>query len=1047
MRLLAGPLTLIIARARRRPGRWLLIGLGIGLTVAFAGAVAAQGTIAGDQAARSVLLGLAPLDRAVRVTWQGPVSGSTREQATALLRSLGLAQQTEVDLLNPVRLDGIIVRPAAIEPLARWTTPPAPGLAPCGQASCPVLAVDASVGRATLTAAGVRLTVAGLTHLRSAAPLGFTPAPAGGQPAAGSVGVGGASEGGDGIDNGDEQPPVLLTGDVAGLDALAGLSGVYRAHSWLALLPTATLHSWQLAAVERRLQLAQASLLASNGQFSLSAPFDALDAARAQADAAPRRLLLAGGGALAALVVFIVLAADSLRRDQRAEIERLQTAGARSGQCLAFAIGEASLLCLAAVVAGAVVAVGVCAVLAAAAGLPSGAVLAHSVLNPLGATALAVGWGCATALVAITVLSPSGRIADALALAAVAALAVALTSSHDRGAVPVLLAPLCCLAAGVIVFRLAGGMLRLAERVARRGPIVLRLALVSLARAPSSPALAIAFVAVSVGLGAFALAYRATLLRGTADQAAQQVPLDATVSPAADFTTPLQLASPGRWSAISGGTALPVRRTEATFTSGSGAVTVPAVGVPAATLTQIHGWRPSDGSAPPAALANRLAPPGPVRVPGPLLPSAARWLSLASDSAGIGLTVTADLRARDAAIHQVLLGTTGAGPLRARLPAGKWELEALELDEPTGLQITNGHQNGENTAATTQADVTVTLGPLVALGRSLEPVLTAPIGGWRGVGSATAIAAGAATAGAGAGRITIRFAESGFPGIVRPPQPSDYRPVPVLVDPQTAAAADRSRQIALTIDGQPVQARAVGVLTRFPTIDSDAAGFVVADEATLASALDAQLPGQGRPDELWIATSHPARLRAALSSAPLSQLGAAFRTDIEHRLKAAPIARGVLATLVAATALSGALAVLGLLVALLGDANDRVQDDLTAQGVGPRGLRAEVRLRLMIAALIGIVVGLGIGALLTRLAVATVRAAGTVAVPQPPLVTVAPWGQLALWGLAASVGLTLACLLATHSTGGGRRARDAVPARRRRLEPDVGQTRRGSGIA
>jgi hypothetical protein len=49
----------------------------------------------------------------------------------------------------------------------------------------------------------------------------------------------------------------------------------------------------------------------------------------------------------------------------------------------------------------------------------------------------------------------------------------------------------------------------------------------------------------------------------------------------------------------------------------------------------------------------------------------------------------------------------------------------------------------------------------------------------------------------------------------------------------------------------------VGVLSRFPTLDSDAAGFVIANEATLAAALDAQLPGQGRPDELWISTGIP----------------------------------------------------------------------------------------------------------------------------------------------------------------------------------------------
>ena len=98
-------------------------------------------------------------------------------------------------------------------------------------------------------------------------------------------------------------------------------------------------------------------------------------------------------------------------------------------------------------------------------------------------------------------------------------------------------------------------------RLARRGPLASRLALVNLAPAPEAPSLAIAFIAVSTGLGVFALAYRSTLLRGTADQAAEHVPLDATVSPAADFTTPLQLAPLTRWRSLAGGPVAPVRST------------------------------------------------------------------------------------------------------------------------------------------------------------------------------------------------------------------------------------------------------------------------------------------------------------------------------------------------------------------------------------------------------------------------------------------------------------------------------------------------------
>jgi hypothetical protein len=225
--------------------------------------------------------------------------------------------------------------------------------------------------------------------------------------------------------------------------------------------------------------------------------------------------------------------------------------------------------------------------------------------------------------------------------------------------------------------------------------------------------------------------------------------------------------------------------------------------------------------------------------------------------------------------------------------------------------------------------------------------------------------------------------------------------------------------MALTVDGLPVTARVVGVLERFPTVDSGSAGFVIADQATLAAALDAQLPGQGRPDELWIAAAHLAPLRAALQREPLAQLDSSFRADLDNQLRDAPVARGALGTLIAATALSVALAVVGLLTALLGGARDeRAAGDLAEQGAGPRALRVELRVRLTLATVLGVLAGLGIAVLLTRLAVASVRAAGTVADPVPPVVTVVPWVQLAAWGAGTLAVLAFAGVLATRALTG-----------------------------
>jgi glycerol uptake facilitator-like aquaporin len=72
-----GPaLTLALARARRRPWRALAPALGIAIALAFIGAVWAEGTIAGEQAARSALAGLTPAQRAVTITWQGAATAA-----------------------------------------------------------------------------------------------------------------------------------------------------------------------------------------------------------------------------------------------------------------------------------------------------------------------------------------------------------------------------------------------------------------------------------------------------------------------------------------------------------------------------------------------------------------------------------------------------------------------------------------------------------------------------------------------------------------------------------------------------------------------------------------------------------------------------------------------------------------------------------------------------------------------------------------------------------------------------------------------------------
>ena len=682
----------------------------------------------------------------------------------------------------------------------------------------------------TLAAIGVRIQVVGSASLRSPVPLGFVPSSAG-------------------------AAPVLVTTDVAGLASLPGLSGLYRTYSWLAPLPVTRLRGWQLADTEDRLARSQARLLLTGSQFSLSAPFTALDEARAEASVAPQRLLLAGGGAIAALALFIVLAGGGLRRDQRAELDRLRHAGARTCHGVLFVATESGWLCAAALGVGAAGGIGAAALLARAEGEPAGAILTHSLITPAGVIALATGWLAATVLLAALVLMRSARLTDMLAVAAASALVAALAGGTGSDhALALLLAPLCCRGRrGADVSRCGAGAAGSGARGPRRpgarpprarqpGPLS-RGCRRWPSRSSPSPSASAASPSPTVD---------ADPQRGRSGGGSR--PARRTGLAGAGFQHPAGVGSAAALAGARGRPVLPIRRTDANYTSGGGTVTVPALGVPAAGLIQIHGWRESDGSAPLTALARRLEPAGPVRLPGPMLPAGARWLSLRASSPDLTVEVTADLRDPQGAIRQVAFGTAGAGAafLRAPVPPGRWELEALELDEPTGVAITNGHQNGENPAAATQSQTRVALGPLLALPARGPSLLRVPLGAWRGVGAAATTAP--VRSGAAA---MVDFAMSGTPGVLRPAQPADTHPVPVLADPQTAASAGPGGRIALTVDGLPVIARVVGVLSRFPTLPSDSAGFVVADEATLAAR-----PGRAAP------RSRPARRAVDRNRAP-----------------------------------------------------------------------------------------------------------------------------------------------------------------------------------
>src|SRR6266487_3177015 len=96
---------------------------------------------------------------------------------------------------------------------------------------------------------------------------------------------------------------------------------------------------------------------------------------------------------------------------------------------------------------------------------------------------------------------------------------------------------------------------------------------------------------------------------------------------------------------------------------------------------------------------------------------------------------------------------------------GKWELEALEVEESAGLAATNGHQIAENPAARTLFSARVRFGSIDAVGANGRVLRPISIAGWRAVGAADHARP------AGDGR-SLRFRTSGAAGVLRPTQPS-----------------------------------------------------------------------------------------------------------------------------------------------------------------------------------------------------------------------------------------------------------------------------------
>lgn len=760
--------------------------------------------------------------------------------------------------------------------------------------------------------------------------------------------------------------PIVIANGVAGLSKTQELETFYRAYGWFVPVRPGDVHPWAIDAFASKVQHLTAQAEAGTESFDVTTPTDALAQAAASSHAASERLLLLGGESGVLLLAFTVLTAAALRRDVGAARRRLQWHGARGFQVELHTLFESLALGFVGALVGFVVGGAVAAIVASRAGSPAGAVVTHALLSGGGLATAAVVAVAAGLLLYASVRVPSvqvGRLTfTALDAAAVGAIGIvlvgwargsvdapALATSSGTSAFLLLVPGLVVFAAMVVAARLLAPTLRAVGKASRRGPIALRLAAASLARNPGNAAIASTFLVASLGLALFTVAYRSTLLHGETDEARYAVPADYVLAENLTQLVPV----------LHGSGPLPATPTQVIRLSGNvpAGATFGFLALPASRLTAVQGWRPDFSTRPRSQLAQLLSTkPAALRT---LKLPAGRTFTLAATSSGDDVSVRAFFRSALGDVVAVPLGrTNGPRPvvLRGRIPFRHATLERLVLDYLNNGRITANAGTGIQPSARGMIH-------LAAPRVDGAPIPNA-FRDWVGTG-------GVGGRAQNLGYLITPDRTAAF----RPRQPTDGVPLPILVTPGVAAAAGPRGIVPLVVEGEPVAGRIVGTIARFPSVVGDA---VVADLTQASTRLETTSPGLGVTNELWLDSATPPSAPALTVTSQAATL---------HDLQTDPLARGALLTLAATAIAALLLALVGLLLAVVGDVRDERGElfDLEAQGASPATIRAHLRVRALLVAAFGVAGGIVLGAVLSALVLSLVSVTASAAEPEPPL--------------------------------------------------------------
>jgi hypothetical protein len=1039
---------LLLARARHAGPRWLLVTVGLAVAAVLPVLAQAVAAVTADAALRHGLAALTPGDAAVTVSYNGLADA---------------AEQRALDTAVSGRLPRLTAGPIHRELLYRELSDGHGGTFSLAAAERLAAEVRPVSGRMPQTCTPTRCEVVVLRVP------GGPPAPVVGD--LGLVVVGEVVRTDPLLLSGTFDPrpghPILLGDGVRAVAALSTLQLHGRTFGWVAPPDLDRVRALGVDGWVTGSATVADDLWKQIPGLVVTVPDTVLRDADARARLSARRFVVLGAATSVLLLGTAVVGGAALRRDHEAFLGALRRRGASQGRIAALVTGEVGVAVAVGTVSGLLLATGAAAGLAGSAGLPVGPTAFGALLAGLpGVVALAL---LAAVLLGVTLALPAGpagvapsgvwRVNDAVAVGCLVVAGLLAgrggVTTRTAGAgdpLLVVLPALVLVASGLLLARLWLPITRSVQRRLPRRALAVRLGLAAAGGRPLRPVATAALLTAAVAAAVFAGAYRATLDRGAADQAAYQVPTTARLLVGSTLDRPPDVAGPDVVAArLPGAVAYPVARAAASLRISAGqADAVELIGVDPAVLPRISRWSAVTGGGDPERAARDLAVTGvPTGVP---LPEGGRVLQIATPGAQVTVAVTAQVRAADGRERAVPLrvvpagvatappdavgGTTTEGArLVGDLPqlrdaAGRparLSLVALLVQQVSDEADRRQHALGEGNLDIAVPQGTIPLGALtVDPGSSAQAAprtdpVTDPWLGWAGPGLKVDSTGATAT-------LSYRLSTGAMAVQARPTGPGTDLPLPVLTDPATAAAA-AGGQLTLTLDGAPVSARVAGVLPRFPTASGR---FAVADVTAVSRLVDLGDPGTGQPSELWVddgtARGAAAATASALATAPFDQLDVRSRDAVAAALRADPVARGASGLLLAGALLTLLVAVSAVVLLVVAERYDDAAQAYAweADGVAPAVLRRALWWRAVAVVVpavpAGVIAGVALSSLTSRL-VAVSAAAGT---PQPPLVS----GIGAGWGIGA-VAAGLCVALAVAGAVAATSMREPLPVRGR----------------